>query len=230
MPGAFTGSQLGAEMGFYHRLARGFTRIGCRVALLEAPLHGRRARPGERSGHDLLHGDLFTYVRGIAQAVRDVRAAIGWLHADIGPVGYWGLSLGGLVGAVAIVRDPRPAFTVLVQPPLGRDEAMQSVLTSVWREQLLASGVTPADINAAFDLLHTNDPPAPALASILIQAARYDTVASPRGITQTWERWGRPPISWYDHSHTSIFLAGDALIAEGVAFADRHLPPSRPAL
>ncbi len=224
-PGAFIGAHYGTELRFYDRLCRAFASIGVAAALLDPPLHRRRTAPGEMSGHDLLHGDLFPYVRGVAQAVRDVRATLGWLGSSYGPTGFWGISLGGQIGAITAVEDPRLAFAVLVQPPLRRDRGLGSALTGVWREQLLESGVTQADIEAAMALLRVRGRPAGGPESIYLQAGRWDTVSSARGIEAVWAEWGKPRIDWYDHSHVSIFTMGDRLIAEGVAFAESRLAP-----
>ena len=62
---------------------------------------------------------------------------------------------------------------------------------------------------------------------ILIQAGRHDLVASPEGIVEIRERWGDPRVSWYEHSHTSIFMARRQLIAEALHFADETLAGDR---
>ena len=223
VPGAFTGAHYGTERGFYSRMARGFNSLGIAAALLDAPLHGRRVAPGEISGHDLLHGDLFTYALGIAQAVRDVRSTLGWLSANYGPTGYWGISLGGIVGALLVSHDARPAFAVLMQPPLRRRAGMGSALTRVWHDQLSESGVTDDDINAVFGMLRPGTTPLCGSERVLIQASRWDTVSPANEIERVWEEWGRPTISWWDHGHVSMFLSADALIAEAVGFGDAQI-------
>ncbi|HJN91868.1 MAG TPA: hypothetical protein QGF05_03955 [Dehalococcoidia bacterium] len=218
-PGAFTGANFGTELPVYDKVCRTFARGGIVAALIDPPLHRRRTAPGVQSGHDLLHGDLFPYARGVAQAVRDVQATIGWLEANYGPTGLWGLSLGGLVASLVVVRDPRLAFAVLVQPPLGHEHAMESALTKQWLLQLRESGVTEDDIAAIFRMLRTREAPAIGREKILIQAGRWDTVSSPAGIEEVWRAWGEPRLSWYEHSHTSIFLAANQWVAEGVSFS-----------
>ena len=218
-PGAFTGANFGTELPVYDKVCRAFASSGIVAALIDPPLHRRRTASGVQSGHDLLHGDLFPYARGVAQAVRDVQAAVGWLEANYGPTGLWGLSLGGLVASLVVVRDPRLAFAVLVQPPLGHEHAMGSALTRTWRSQLRESGVTEEDITAVFRMLRTRQTPAIGPENILIQAGRWDTVSSPAGIEAVWRAWGEPRLSWYEHSHTSIFLAANQWVPEGVGFA-----------
>ena len=232
VPGAFTGLNPGLEERFYARVARAFAGAGVTAALLTPPLHKDRAalRPGgerELSGHDLLHGDIFTHIRAVAQAARDVRATMSWLEAAHGRVGLWGISLGALVHSLVLLHDPRPAFVVLVQPPVGRRGALASPLLEVWTQQLQDSGVTPQDLEAAFAVMDRGRPPQVPADRILIQAGRHDLVASAEGIVEIRERWGDPRVSWYEHSHTSIFMARRQLIAEALLFADETLAGDR---
>ena len=224
VPGAFTGLNKGFENGFYGRLGRRFAQAGIAAAVLALPLHKGRAAiradgRRERSGHDLLHGDIFTHARAIGQAVRDVRATLGWLSAEHGSVGLWGISLGALVHSLVLPEDGRPAFAVLAQPPVGRRRLFDSPLLAVWASQLRDSGVTPADVDAVFAPIAPRRPPQLAPQRILIQAGRHDRVARPEGVEELRNRWGSPPVSWYAHSHTSIFLSRRRLIEEGVSFA-----------
>ena len=195
VPGAFTGLNPGLEERFYARVARAFARAGITAALLTPPLHKDRAAllPGgerELSGHDLLHGDIFTHIRAVAQAARDVRATMSWLEAEHGRVGLWGISLGALVHSLVLLHDPRPAFVVLVQPPVGRSGAFASPLLEVWTQQLQDSGVTPQDLEAAFAVMDRGQPPQVPADRILIQAGRHDLVASPEAVVELRERWG----------------------------------------
>jgi hypothetical protein len=227
-PGAFTGLNPGLEERFYTRVARAFAGAGVTAVLLTPPLHKDRAalRPDgerERSGHDLLHGDIFTHVRAIAQAARDVRATMHWLQAEHGRVGLWGISLGALVHGLVLLHDARPAFVVLVQPPVGRQQVFDSPLLEVWTRQLRDSGVTPADVEAAFAGLDRGEVPRVPADRILIQAGRHDLVARPEAVVELRDRWGDPRVRWYEHSHTSIFLARRRLIAEALDFAAQAL-------
>lgn len=228
VPGAFTGIGGGFEERFYAPLARRFAAAGIAAAVLAPTLHKGRAAlradgRREQSGHDLLHGDIFTHVRAMAQSVRDVRATLGWLTAQHGRAGLWGISLGALVHSLVLPEDARPAFAVLVQPPMGRRRLFTSPLLALWAAQLRESGVTAADVDAAFAPLDRRLPPRLAADRILVQAGRHDLVAPPDGVEELCERWGGPRVSWYAHSHTSIFLARRRLIEEAVSFAAQVL-------
>ena len=200
LPGAFTGISGGFEERFYAPLARRFAAAGITAAVLVPALHKGRAAlradgHRERSGHDLLHGDIFTHVRAMAQSVRDVRATLGWLAAEHGPAGLWGISLGALVHSLVLPEDARPAFAVLVQPPVGRRQLFASPLLAVWAAQLRESGVTAADVDSAFAPLDRRLPPRLAADRILVQAGRHDLVAQPDGVEELCDRWGGPRLT-----------------------------------
>lgn len=223
LPGAFTGVNKATERGFYHKFAAGFARQGIAAALLQVPLHQERTPSGEISGHNFFHGDIFTHVRAMAQAVRDVRSTIGWMERGYGATGYWGISLGALVGSMVVSRDARLAFAVLVQPPIRRASALGSPLTRVWMAQLAESGLSDEDVQRALEPLRSGRPPACGPERVLLQGSRWDRLAAPEGVRDLWRRWGEPRLLWYDHSHTSMFLARDRLIADALEFAEHRL-------
>ena len=98
-----------------------------------------------------------------------------------------------------------------------------SPLLAVWAKQLQASGITNEDVEAVFAPIDRRHPARIPADRILLQAGRHDLVALPEGVEELRERWGGPRISWYRHSHTSIFLARHRLIAEAVSFAEEAL-------
>ena len=223
-PGAFIGAPFGGERRLYRHVARAFIAEGIAAALIEPPLHQHRAPPGEISGHNLLHGDVFTYARGMAQAVRDVRATLGWLLASYGPAGYWGLSLGAFTGTLLCPQEARLAFAVLVEPPTRREALGDSPLTRTWAAQLLESGLNDEDVRRATNGLRPNDPPAVAADHILLQAGRWDRLAPAEGVRELRERWGRPDVIWYDHGHISLpLLRNYGWIADGVRFSSERV-------
>ena len=217
-PGAFVGSTWRSQ-AFYEQLSRGFAARGIAAAVLEPPLHQRRAPSGERSGHEMFQGDIFTHLRAAAQAVRDMRATIGWLERDYGAVGYWGVSLGAALGAVLAAADARLRFTVLLQPPFHQRDVFDSALGRNWAAHLRASGMTESDLERAFNQLRPTIPPAAGRERLLIQAARWDVIAPPAAVSALWELFHRPALRWYDHSHISIFLAPQRIFKDGIDFA-----------
>jgi dienelactone hydrolase len=118
-------------------LARRFvTDIGCSAVALDAPDHGdrvtdvaasdaRRARlarrisagPGEGSALGLSADETRRYVQNIGRAVTEWRATIDMLEAEglvrDGLIGYWGVSMGTMIGLPLLAVEPRVRAAVL---------------------------------------------------------------------------------------------------------------------
>ncbi len=222
-PGAFAGAGGRISERIYPQIARTFGKAGFAAAQLMLPLHERRSPPGEISGHNLLHGDIFSYVRGLCQSVRDVRAMIGWLAPEFGAVGYWGLSLGAGIGSLVAAHDSRLAFAVLLEPPLRTDAAFRSPLTRIWRDQLSESGVRDDDIRTVLRAVEPDGPPAVAPERILLQGGRWDKLAPPDGIERLAERWPGSHVRWYSDGHISMLMGRRSWLRDAVAFASEAM-------
>ncbi len=226
IPGALTGAPRNGSQRLYPRVAAAFTRLGLAAARIELPLHERRAPAGEISGHEMFQGDLFTYARAVAQGVRDVQALAGWLRAEYGPVGLWGLSLGALIGALAAQHDARLSWAVLLQPPLQRDAAWRSPFSAPMREQMLAAGLARGEVEAVLGGLAPSGSPAVSAARILLQCGRWDRLAPAAGIAALAQRWPGAQLRIYDEGHISM-LFGRRWLDDGAQFVERQLRAER---
>ncbi|MGE5754543.1 MAG: alpha/beta hydrolase family protein, partial [Planctomycetaceae bacterium] len=141
--------------------------------------------------------------------VSDVRRAAAWLASrpEIDPekLGVAGVSLGGIVSAVATAVDPvlnRGAFLLaggdLARILWGMPEAAK------YRALWIASGRTQADLRA---LTEPFDPLSYAHhlvgKRIMMIAGNVDEVIPPDSARALWDAAGRPPIRWYDCGHYS---------------------------
>jgi dienelactone hydrolase len=103
-------------MAFGRRLVR---HLGFAAAAIDGPVHGDR-RAG-RPGPDLPFfdfGQLWTSDPTMTDAmVADWRTTIDVLQSEpdigVGPVGYWGLSMGTILGLPLVAAEPRVAVAVL---------------------------------------------------------------------------------------------------------------------
>ena len=220
-PGAFTGNN-GRGDRIYDDVGRAFADAGIAAARLMLPLHELRSPAGEISGHNMFQGDMFTYVRAVAQGVRDARASIGWLWNEFGAVGFWGLSLGAGIGALALSHDDRLAFGVLLEPPLVRDAALRSPLTQYWRQHLLESGVSDQEMSTVLRAVLPDERPAIDASRILLQGGRWDRLAPPHGVEDLAQRWACR-TAWYNDGHISMALGRRTWLRDGVAFAREAL-------
>lgn len=219
-PMAFTGSFRFVDRT-YDRVGRAFANAGLVAARLELPLHESRSPAGESSGRAMYQGDHFTFVRSVAQGVRDAQGAAGWLSAEFGPVGYWGMSLGAAIGALAFSHNDLWSFGVLVALPLFPHPALQSPVIRQLCAHLTESGVPDSELAAVLDCLAPADLPALGEDRILLQAGRWDRLAVAEGVTQLAERWGCG-VEWVNSGHITLPL-GRRWLQNGVDFASRQL-------
>lgn len=92
-------------------------RQGWNVVLTTLPFHARRASPGRALTPPFPAADPRVTNEGFRQAIYDLVALGDWLRArGNGPVGAWGISLGGYTTALLATVDPALAFAALVLP------------------------------------------------------------------------------------------------------------------
>ncbi len=206
VPGALTGAPWNGAERLYPRVAEAFTALGLVAARIELPLHESRAPAGEISGHEMFQGDLFTYVRAVAQAVRDVRSLAVWLRNEYGSVGVWGLSIGALIAALAAERDARLAWAVLAQPTIRAGSAWGSPITAPMREHMQASGVTREEVEMVLHGLAPVGPPALGASRVLLQGGRWDRLATAESLAELGRRWPGAEVRLYDGGHISMAI------------------------
>ncbi len=92
-------------------------RRGWNVVMATLPFHARRAGPGRALTPPFPAADPRVTNEGFRQAIHDVRALHNWLRSSgQGPVGVWGISLGGYTAGLLATVDPTVAFAALVLP------------------------------------------------------------------------------------------------------------------
>ena len=108
--------------------ARRFYRAGVDVVLYVLPYHGRRMPPGaHRSGGPFFDVDLVRTNEAFAQTIYELRALLRWLRASgTGPVGAFGMSLGGYTTALLASVEPELAFAVPMIPLTSLPDMMWS--------------------------------------------------------------------------------------------------------
>ncbi len=220
VPGALTGAPWNGAERLYPRVAEAFTSLGLVAARIELPLHESRAPAREISGHEMLQGDLFTYVRAVAQAVRDLRSLAGWLRNEYGSVGLWGLSIGALIAALAAERDARFSWAVLAQPAIRAGSAWGSPITAPMREHMRGIGVTREDVELVLRGLEPVGPPAIGASRVLLQGGRWDRLATAEGLAELGRRWPGAEVRLYDAGHISLAI-GNRWLQDGSEFVTR---------
>lgn len=198
---------LGADFALSRYLAARLADRGVAALFVMLPYYGERRPAG--APKRFLSADIDRSILAMRQGVCDVRRAAAWLGSrpEIDPekLGVAGISLGGIVSAVATAVDPvlnRGAFLLaggdLARILWGMPEAAK------YRALWIASGRTQADLRA---LTEPFDPLSYAHRlvgkRIMMIAGNVDEVIPPDSARALWDAAGRPPIRWYDCGHYS---------------------------
>ncbi len=207
VPGVVVLHILGGEFALSRVFCRYFARQGTAALFVKMPYYGPRRTPGDSTR--MVSHDPKQTVQGVRQAVLDIRRGTAWLASqpeiDSKRLGLFGISLGGVVGALAVEAEPQlqSAALVLAGGDLGQ-VAWQGVETRWMRKQWKAQGGTIAGL---VETLRPVDPLTYAEnlrgRRIVMFNARHDEVIPPACTQSLWEAAGRPEIHWMNAGHYS---------------------------
>ncbi len=219
-PGAVVLHILGADFALSRFFAARLAQEGVAALFIKLPYYGERRAGGRR----LLTNDLSRSLAAFGQGVGDVRRAAAWLRSrpevDPARVGATGISLGGIVSALAAGLDPQIDRAALVLAGGGLGEILWGMpeaagYRSLWR--LL--GRTRDDLIA---LTRPVDPLTYAAGlrgkPVLMLNGNVDEVIPPGASVALWEAAGRPPIEWFDCGHYSAVGYLLSAVRKTVAF------------
>lgn len=184
-------------------------RLGVNVARMQLPYHGRR-RPecSWLDGELFWTADLVRTFEAIRQSVADARALTSWLLANgHGPVGVAGLSLGGMMTLALAALDERLDFAIPIAAHLDLAGVLADAsLLRPMRDELRTHGWGPAEVDAYIASVGLGElSPRVPRERILFVAGIHDRLLSAHRTHTLWQRWGEPPIHWYDAGHLGIF-------------------------
>lgn len=172
---------------------------------LKMPYYGPRRDP--QSPARMVSADLDETRRGMHQAVLDIRRAAAWLSAqeeiDASRLGIMGVSLGGIVSALAAEAEPKFKRVALLlaggdvgnipwnSPELAR-------LAKKWKLQAIKPEdagriLRPVDPVTYAELLRDRE--------VIMMNAKHDEVIPPACTEALWKAAGEPPIEWWDAGH-----------------------------
>ncbi|MFM7071881.1 MAG: alpha/beta hydrolase family protein [Planctomycetota bacterium] len=201
---------LGGDFPLARLFANNLAVHGVAALFLKMPYYGPRRDP--QSPRRMITSDPKETVEGLTQAVLDIRRATAWLASrptiDPEKLGVFGISLGGITGALAATAEPRlnNVCLLLAGGDLGRIAWESKELAKI-RESWQAQGGSRDEFLA---LLSAVDPVRYGAnvrgRRVLMMNARDDEVV-PRACTEAlWESFGRPDIHWYPGGHYSVAI------------------------
>lgn len=184
-------------------------RLGVNCVFFNQPYHGPRKPRGTADGDLMLSGDMEQTVLAFRQAVCDVRSLITWTRANFtGPVGLVGFSLGGFITFITSCVDDRISYAI---PVIAAGDLMTGIEKSFVAKTIIrdlkSSGLTKEQVVANWRIIMPiNFRPKLPPEKIQIIAGRYDLLIPANKVEEIWERWNRPPITWFPGGHITIGL------------------------
>ncbi len=225
VPGVVVLHILGGDFDLSRLFCRTLASRGVAALFVKMPYYGERRQPG--SSARMVSVDPEETVRGMTQAVLDVRQAAAWLgaqdHVDGAQLGIMGISLGGITSALAAGVEPRfhKVCLILAGGDMG-EVAWTSEELAPLREKWIASGGTKEQLFALFRPVDpiTYAKPVPGR-SILMLNASHDEVVPPACTEALWRAYGEPRIIWWNAGHYSAAR----YLFDGMAEAVRFFQP-----
>jgi dienelactone hydrolase len=204
-PGVIVLHILGGDFDLARLFCRALAGRGVSALFLKMPYYGERRQEGVDARMISIEPDAT--VRGMTQAVLDIRRAAAWLAAeedvDDKQIGIMGISLGGITSALAVSLEPRfqKAALLLAGGDMGAVAWTSTEMAEV-RERWTAAGRTKEEL---FEILRPIDPvtyarPIPGR-QILMLNASHDEVVPPACTKSLWKAFGEPEIVWWDAGH-----------------------------
>ncbi len=209
-PAAIVLHILGADFPLSRFMAARLADHGVAALFVQLPYYGKRKPPGQPEIR-FLSGDMNRSVTAFRQGVLDIRRAIAWLasrpEVDAGKIYATGVSLGGIMAALATAIDPMTHGGVFVLAGGGLADILWNMPEKearVYRAAWEKSGRTFADLRALvdpFDPLTYADRLKSKRVKMIV--ARVDEVVPPRAGEALWKAAGEPAIVRYDAGHYS---------------------------
>lgn len=201
----------GYEMGIARldvlafRAAELHHRYGLNLCLPTLPLHGLRRR-GRSSGEGFLAGEFLDTVHAEAQAMWDIRRLLSWIRPQAGgPIGVYGLSLGGYNASLLASLEGDLACVIAGIPAVD-------FVRLTWRHGPTTqiryaerNGLVHDEVSEIFQVVSPL-----ALRPKVAKSHRYifagiaDRLVPADQPRDLWEHWDRPRIEWYQGAHVTF--------------------------
>jgi cephalosporin-C deacetylase-like acetyl esterase len=211
---------LGGDFLLAETVASHLARNGVAALFVKMPYYGPRR--GKNSPKRMISEDPRQSVAGMTQAVLDIRRATAWLaeRSEVDPkrLGITGISLGGIMSALAAAGEPRLEYVAITLGGGNFAEflwANQTDRAQAFRKQWISDGGTRESFSAVVNQI---DPVTYGHLlkgrHVMMIEAKNDEVIPPACATALWESIGREPeLVWIDSGHyTAIKYLPESLV------------------
>jgi len=205
------------------RIGLRLARCGIESLFLAMPFHLRRAPPGSWSGEYMISGDVVRTAECFQQTVAEVRAILPWLREFSSAVGLFGMSLGGIIGHLAMTVE---RFDVGVTMLAGGNSAgvtWEGRMTRYVKADIERAGLSRPELEKIWAI--TN----PTLLArhnqtknLLMMAGKFDEIVLPKFTLELWDALGRPPLKWFPCAHYTSFFFLPRIVDEAARFFHEH--------
>jgi len=199
---------LGGDFLLAETVANHLASRGVASLFVKMPYYGERRAPG--SGKRMVSEEPQETVAGMTQAVLDIRRAAAWLESrgevDARRLGITGISLGGIMSALAACAEPKLRNVAVVlgggnfsEVIWGLDHPRAEAFRARWMagggtKESFRQALCPVDPVTYGHLLKGR--------RVLMVAARNDEVVPPECARALWEAAGKEPeLVWLDSGH-----------------------------
>lgn len=206
-PGVVVLHILGGDFQLSRLFCNNLAQRGVAALFLKMPYYGPRRDPASpRRMISPIPGET---VEGMTQAILDIRRGAAWLAAreevNADELGIFGISLGGITGALAATAEPRLKNVCLL---LAGGDLGKVVIESKEIEKYRKDFGKLPDKEEFLTKLKVIDPVTYAAnvkgRRILMMNAKDDEII-PKACTESlWKAFGEPRIHWYRGGHYSV--------------------------
>lgn len=207
-------------------------RVGLRLArhgieslFLVMPFHLRRAPAGSWSGEYMISGDVVRTAECFQQTVAEVRAILPWLRQSCPAVGFLGMSLGGIIGHLAMTVEPFAAGVTMLASGNSAGVTWEGRMTRHVKADIERAGIGRAELEKIWavtnpTLLARHNK----VKNLLMMGGKFDEIVPPKFTLELWEALGRPSLRWYPCAHYSSFFFLGPIVDQAARFLLSHLP------
>ena len=206
------------------RMGLRLARHGIESLFLVMPYHIRRAPPGSWSGEYMISGDVVRTAESFQQTVAEVRAILPWLRQFSPVVGFFGMSLGGIIGHLAMTVEPFDAGITMLAAGNSAGVTWEGRMTRHVKADILRAGIDRRQLEQIWavtnpTLLARHNK----VQNLLMMGGRFDEIVLPKFTLELWEALGRPPIRWYPCAHYSSLFLLPSMVDEAAHFLLRSV-------